>query len=274
VIEVFEWLSTAAIEPRAQQPGGAGAVAEFGDVCDYVRWRACPRRSTCSRSSMRCRGSAGSIGQLIRIREVDHIVLRVRELQPMLDFYCQVLGCSVERQQDEIGLVQLRAGRSLLGLIPADGPLGRAGSASPAASARNLDHLCLRVRVVRRARRSAPTSAAHGITAGRRHRAAAPKARGRRSTSPIRRQYHRTEGTALVALDRRRAPCRMRRRDPPRRPRGKREGAAVFAQATGSRVFPARRCWPSVRCTCRNCRRHRPLTRNLHAIVMTLWSAC
>lgn len=102
---------------------------------------------------------------MIRIREVDHIVLRVRELQPMLDFYCSVLGCSVERQQDEIGLVQLRAGRSLLGLIPADGPLGRAVSASPAASAPNLDHLCLRVDPFDEPALRAHL-AAHGITAG------------------------------------------------------------------------------------------------------------
>lgn len=82
---------------------------------------------------------------MIRIRDIDHLVLRVRELQPMIDFYCRVLGCNVERQQDEIGLVQLRAGRSLLDLIPVDGPLGRVGGAPPGAEGRNLDHFCLRV---------------------------------------------------------------------------------------------------------------------------------
>lgn len=82
---------------------------------------------------------------MIRIRDIDHIVLRVRDLQAMTDFYCQVLGCSIERKQDEIGLVQLRAGRSLLDLIPVDGPLGRAGGAAPDSGARNLDHFCLRI---------------------------------------------------------------------------------------------------------------------------------
>jgi catechol 2,3-dioxygenase-like lactoylglutathione lyase family enzyme len=82
---------------------------------------------------------------MIRIREIDHIVLRVRELQSMIDFYCGVLGCAVERKQDEIGLVQLRAGRALIDLIPVDGPLGRAGGAAPGTEARNLDHFCLRV---------------------------------------------------------------------------------------------------------------------------------
>lgn len=82
---------------------------------------------------------------MIRIREIDHIVLRVRALDPMLRFYCDVLGCSVERREDELGLVQLRAGRSLIDLVPVDGPLGRQGGAAPARGSHNLDHVCLRV---------------------------------------------------------------------------------------------------------------------------------
>jgi len=82
---------------------------------------------------------------MISIREIDHLVLRVRALQPMLDFYCGVLGCTVERRLDAIGLVQLRAGRSLIDLLPVDGELGRAGGAAPGATGRDLDHFCLRV---------------------------------------------------------------------------------------------------------------------------------
>ena len=82
---------------------------------------------------------------MIRIRDIDHLVLRVRDLQSMVDFYCRVLGCTVERQQDEIGLVQLRAGRALLDLVPVTGPLGRAGGAPPGVEGRNLDHFCLRI---------------------------------------------------------------------------------------------------------------------------------
>lgn len=102
---------------------------------------------------------------MIRIREIDHLVLRVRELAPMLDFYCGVLGCTVARQQDEIGLVQLRAGRSLIDLIPFDGPLGRAGGAPPGAQGRNLDHLCLRLEPFDEAAIRAHL-ASHGIAAG------------------------------------------------------------------------------------------------------------
>jgi catechol 2,3-dioxygenase-like lactoylglutathione lyase family enzyme len=82
---------------------------------------------------------------MIRIREIDHLVLRIVDLDRMLHFYCDVLGCSVERRDDRIGLVQLRAGRSLIDLVPVHGPLGRAGGAAPASDARNLDHFCVRV---------------------------------------------------------------------------------------------------------------------------------
>ncbi|MDC8756096.1 VOC family protein [Janthinobacterium fluminis] len=82
---------------------------------------------------------------MIHIREIDHIVLRVRDLEAMATFYCAVLGCRVERRQDTIGLLQLRAGASLLDLVPVDGQLGRLGGAAPGAEGRNLDHFCFRV---------------------------------------------------------------------------------------------------------------------------------
>ena len=82
---------------------------------------------------------------MIKIRDIDHLVLRVVDLPAMLRFYCEGLGCHVERRQDEIGLVQLRAGRAMLDLVPVDGKLGRAGGAAPGAQGHNLDHLCFRV---------------------------------------------------------------------------------------------------------------------------------
>jgi catechol 2,3-dioxygenase-like lactoylglutathione lyase family enzyme len=84
-------------------------------------------------------------GRAIRIREIDHIVLRVSDLDRMIAFYGQVLGCEVVRRQDEIGLVQLRAGSSLVDLVPVDGKLGKAGGAAPGREGRNLDHVCFRV---------------------------------------------------------------------------------------------------------------------------------
>jgi glyoxylase I family protein len=82
---------------------------------------------------------------LIKIREIDHLVLRVRDLSRMLDFYCGLLGCVVERRQDELGLTQLRAGRSMIDFVTVGDALGKTGGPPPAAEAGNLDHLCLRV---------------------------------------------------------------------------------------------------------------------------------
>lgn len=79
------------------------------------------------------------------LRHIDHVVLRVRDAEGMLRFYCDVLGCTVERRQEAIGLLQLRAGTSLIDLVAVDGKLGRMGGAAPGEQARNMDHLCLRV---------------------------------------------------------------------------------------------------------------------------------
>jgi glyoxylase I family protein len=82
---------------------------------------------------------------VIHLQHIDHVVLRVSALDAMVDFYCKALGCTVERRQDEIGLVQLRAGSCLLDLVPVDGKLGRMGGAAPGEGGRNMDHLCFRV---------------------------------------------------------------------------------------------------------------------------------
>ena len=82
---------------------------------------------------------------MIHIRGIDHLVLRTRNVEPMLRFYCEALGCTVERRNDDIGLIQLRAGRNLIDLVPVDGKPGREGAGTPDTDARNLDHFCLRV---------------------------------------------------------------------------------------------------------------------------------
>ncbi|MEM4990622.1 VOC family protein [Collimonas sp. H4R21] len=102
---------------------------------------------------------------MIRIREIDHLVLRVADLDQMLRFYCDALGCTVDRRLDGIGLVQLRAGSSMLDLIPVDGKLGSAGGAAPGKEGRNLDHFCFRVEPFDEAAIRAHL-AAHGVAAG------------------------------------------------------------------------------------------------------------
>ena len=102
---------------------------------------------------------------MIVVREIDHVVLRVSDVAAMLAFYRDVLGCPVERRQDDIGLIQLRAGRSLIDLVPIDGALGRAGGAAPGKEGRNLDHFCLRVEPFDESAIRARLQA-HGIDAG------------------------------------------------------------------------------------------------------------
>ena len=76
---------------------------------------------------------------------LDHVVLRVRDLDAALRFYAGALGCTEERRIDALGLVQLRAGRSLIDLVPVDSPLGKAGGGAPDPAAKNVDHFCLRI---------------------------------------------------------------------------------------------------------------------------------
>jgi glyoxylase I family protein len=82
---------------------------------------------------------------MISIREIDHLVLRVRDLDAMRDFYCDVLGATHVAYRPEFGMSHLKAGRSMIDLVAVDGTLGKAGGAAPGREGRNLDHLCLRV---------------------------------------------------------------------------------------------------------------------------------
>jgi catechol 2,3-dioxygenase-like lactoylglutathione lyase family enzyme len=82
---------------------------------------------------------------MFRIVGIDHVVLRVTDLARMVAFYRDVLGCTLEKEQRDIGLWQLRAGTALIDLVPVDGKLGRQGGAAPGAEGRNLDHVCLRI---------------------------------------------------------------------------------------------------------------------------------
>ncbi len=99
------------------------------------------------------------------IKAIDHVVVRARDLGRMVEFYRDVLGFSIDRRRDDLGLVHMRAGASLIDLISVEGELGKRGGAAPGADARNMDHLCLRVEPfdeeeIRRHLR------AHGVEAG------------------------------------------------------------------------------------------------------------
>jgi catechol 2,3-dioxygenase-like lactoylglutathione lyase family enzyme len=64
----------------------------------------------------------------------DHIVLRVRDQAVSRRFYEEVLGCTLDRVNERISLVQLRFGEHLIDLLPATED--RQGG---------LDHFCLSI---------------------------------------------------------------------------------------------------------------------------------
>ena len=70
---------------------------------------------------------------------------RVVDLEKMIRFYTEALGCEVARRRPDLGLVHLRAGRSMIDFVPVDGPLGKVGGAAPGREGRNVDHFCLRI---------------------------------------------------------------------------------------------------------------------------------
>ncbi len=82
----------------------------------------------------------------IAITGFDHIVLRVRDKDRALGFYCGVLGLAVDRDRPDIGLTHIRAGAQMIDLVTIDGRLGGAGGAAPGPEGRNLDHFALQVR--------------------------------------------------------------------------------------------------------------------------------
>jgi glyoxylase I family protein len=77
----------------------------------------------------------------IDVAGLDHLVLRVADLDRAIKFYGEVLGCHVERRLEEPKLVQLRAGASMIDLVPA----GAAPPSVEAAEGRNLDHFAVRI---------------------------------------------------------------------------------------------------------------------------------
>lgn len=74
---------------------------------------------------------------MFEILTIDHIVLRTTQIDKMIHFYCDVLGCRIEKIQKDFGLTQLRAGDNIIDLISVDKAVSD--------SNRNLEHFCLRV---------------------------------------------------------------------------------------------------------------------------------
>ena len=66
---------------------------------------------------------------------IDHVVIISHDVDRSLEFYCGVLGMKEVRRVESIGLVQLRAGASMVDIVPA----------KPSDSGRNMDHFALRI---------------------------------------------------------------------------------------------------------------------------------
>ena len=82
---------------------------------------------------------------MLKLRGIDHVVLRVTDIEVMRRFYCDVLGATHVAYRQQYGMSHLRVGEAMIDLIEVSGPLGKAGGAPPGREARNMDHLCLRV---------------------------------------------------------------------------------------------------------------------------------
>ncbi len=97
---------------------------------------------------------------------IDHVVLRVSDVERSIAFYCGVLGCTVERRLEDAGIYQLRAGRSLIDLVDVAAPLGRKGGPAPGRDGHNMDHFALRIEPFDEAAIRAHL-ASHGIETGK-----------------------------------------------------------------------------------------------------------
>jgi glyoxylase I family protein len=82
---------------------------------------------------------------MLNLRGIDHVVLRVTDIDVMRRFYCDVLGATHVAYRAQFGMSHLRVGESMIDLVEVHGPLGKSGGAAPGREGRNMDHLCLRV---------------------------------------------------------------------------------------------------------------------------------
>ncbi len=74
------------------------------------------------------------------LEHLDHVVLRTTDLEKMIAFY-ERLGAVVVRRMEQMEMVQLRFGSSMLDLVASKDPVGADGEAE----SRNLDHFAVRI---------------------------------------------------------------------------------------------------------------------------------
>lgn len=79
----------------------------------------------------------------LTLRGVDHVAIRVRNLDRSVAFYCSVLCCEIAVRNEDAGIVHLRAGAQLIDLVWLEGRMGKLGGGEPRVDGRNMHHLCL-----------------------------------------------------------------------------------------------------------------------------------
>ena len=77
-----------------------------------------------------------------RLEGLDHVVLLVGDMAAARAFYCGVIGCTVERELPQYGMLQLRAGAALIDLVDIGCEQG-AWARPDVPGGRNMDHVCL-----------------------------------------------------------------------------------------------------------------------------------
>ncbi len=82
---------------------------------------------------------------IFSVQRIDHVVLRVTDLERSIAFYRDILACEVVKRRDDLGLVHVRVGASMIDLIAVDGVIGNKGGAAAGKEGRNVDHICLRI---------------------------------------------------------------------------------------------------------------------------------
>ena len=79
------------------------------------------------------------------LRGIDHVVIRVHQLAPMLNFYCDILGAFLKKENGDMGLYHLSIGSSMIDLVPVDGKLGLQGGDPPGREGHNVDHIAIQI---------------------------------------------------------------------------------------------------------------------------------
>jgi catechol 2,3-dioxygenase-like lactoylglutathione lyase family enzyme len=71
---------------------------------------------------------------MLKLRGIDHVVLRVRDIDVMKRFYCDVLGATHVAYRPKFRMSHLRVGDAMIDLVQREAPDGC-----------NMDHFCLRL---------------------------------------------------------------------------------------------------------------------------------